>query len=345
MNYFEDDCIKSFHKMIEKLLKSNYNVYYKSISSKVLDILLSDDDTNKQLFFDYFKTVECDDKEKIVNTCSYDILSKVESIINNSSERKINNIIKYIRNLIDEQELIFYNTDAEKVQKIAEYIETFMLSIHDFLYNKKGNLNDKLKHKINNLNEYEKLALDSIVLNIMSIDFNEIKTIVNKDFVNTNDFIKLLDFYLPIYKVTYYLEKEETMEEDEYIKIYSINQVLKLLLNKQDAIARKVLSKTEIIYYLIYQFLINISLDESSKDYINKVILIVKDKLEIDDDTLNYLFEYYKNYHDMCSLEEQIKDIENLKNNNLNPLLNLYASFDIADYKKLEKKKQNFGLK
>lgn len=345
MNYFEDDCIKSFHKMIEKFLKLNYNMYYKNISSKVLDILLSDDELNKQLFFDYFKTVECDDKQKIVNTCLNDILSKVELIINNSNEVKINDIITYIRNLINEQKLISYNTDDEKVQKIAEYIESFVLSIHDFLFCKKGNLNDELKSKINNLNEYEKLALDSIVLNIMSVDFNEIKNIVNMDFVNIDDFIKLLDFYLPIYKETYYLEKEETIEEDEYIKIYSINQVLKLLLNKQDDIASKVLSKTDIIHFLIYQFLINISLDESSKDYINKVILIVKDKSEIDADTINYLFEYYKNYHDMCSLEEQIKDIENLKNNNLSPLLNLYASFDIADYKKLEKKKQNFGLK
>lgn len=76
MNYFEDDCIKSFHKMIEKLLKSNYTTYSKNISSKVLDILLNDDEINKQLFFDYFKTVECNDKEKIVNACIYDVLSK-----------------------------------------------------------------------------------------------------------------------------------------------------------------------------------------------------------------------------------------------------------------------------
>lgn len=206
-------------------------------------------------------------------------------------------------------------------------------------------MNDELKLKINNLNEYEKLTLDSIVLNILSINFCEIKNIANMDFVNSYNFIKLLDFYLPIYKTTYYLEKEKIMEENEYIKIFSINYILKLLLNKQNKIASKILSAREIIYFLIYQFLINISLDESSKDYINKVILIVNQKLEIDDDTLNYLFEYYKNYYDMCSLEEQIKDIENIKNSNINPLLNLYASFDIADYKKLEKKKHNFGLK
>ena len=336
-----DDCIKSFHFMINKFLE--LYKYTKGASVAVLKVLIADDETDKQLFYDFFKKVECNDKSRIVSICMGDMLMKTKFIVNNSDPNKINDIVRYIENYIEQQKLIFNNN---RIEKNTEYIENFILSIHDFLYNMKSNINDELKNKINNLNPYEKLALDSILLNIMSINFNEIKTIANMNTIYLDDIIKLLDFYIPIFKITYYIKTNtRIVDNSDYVKIYSINHVLKLFLNNKNKIAAKILNEKEIIYYLIYHFLINVDLDKSSKEYINKVILMANNIIDLDENTIVYLIKYYSDYHDIRSLDEQIKDIETLKKSNLNPLLNLYASFDIAEYKKLEKRKEAFGIK
>lgn len=327
-----DDVIICFHNIIAKRLEINHNAYSKDLAPTVANILLGNDKQNKQLFFDFFKKVSTNDKREIINICLFDIVSKVDIIMSNSNKIKIDDIINYVDN--NDRHLI--------------------INIYDFLRkNKSDGIPDEIITKLNTLNAYERLIMESMCLNICCFTFSSIRHLlesINNDFYinpqnHKGEIIELLKFYTSIYDMTEYVEGPKIKDKNDYIKIYPINYNFKLIIQKQNNIARKTLSSKMIIYYLFYEFLINLDFDENSKDYINEVLLMIKnDDLDMDAETFEYLLNFCKEVSDRYSLEEKIKSIQELKESNLNPLINLYASFDIAEYKTLQKKKKAFGL-
>lgn len=330
-----DDVITCFHQMIKKQLDINHNVYTKDLAPKLAHILLENDEQNKLLFFDAFKKVQTDDKRKIINACLFDIVSKIDIIISNANETKINEIINYI----------------------DENNRHLIINIYDFLSKEHSDeIPEEIIIKLNNLNEYEKLIVGSMCLNVCSFTFASIKHILENitgDFYvnpqkHNGKIIELLKFYAAIYDVVKYIEGPKIEDKNSYIKVYPITYNIKLLIQRQNNIAKiagKTLSPKMIIYYIFYEFLINLDFDENSKDYINEVILMIKNNdLNMDDETFDYLFNFCKEVADCYSLEEKIEGIQELKQANISPIINLYASFDIAEYKKLQKKKKAFGL-
>ncbi len=330
-----DDIITCFHQMIKKQLDINHNIYTKALAPKLAHILLENDEQSKLLFFNAFKKVQTDDKRKIINVCLFDIISRIDIIISNASEIKIN----------------------ESLNHIDKNDRHILINIYNFLSKEHSDgIPKEIIIKLNSLNEYEKLIIGSMCLNVCGFTFVSIKHLlenITSDFYvnpqnHKGEIVELLKFYASIYDVVKYIEGPKIGDKNSYIKIYPITYNIKLLIQRQNnvaRIARKTLSSKMIIYYILYEFLVNLDFDENSKDYINEVILMIKNNdLNMNDETFEYLFKFCKDVADCYSLEEKIESIQELKQTNISPIINLYASFDIAEYKALMKKKKGFGL-
>lgn len=328
-----DDIIVCFHQIIKKQLEINHNVYSKDLGTKIANILLENDEQNKLMFFDAFKKVQTDDKRKIINVCLFDIVSKIDIIISNANEIKINEILNYV----DEND------------------RHLLINIYDFLNKEHSDgIPKEIIIKLNSLNEYEKLIIGSMCLNVCNFTLDSIKHLlenITSDFYvkpqnHKSEIVELLKFYSTIYDVVKYIDGPKIEDKNSYVKLYPITYNIKLFIQRYNNIARKTLSLKMIIYYIFYEFLINLDFDENSKNYINEVVLMIKNNnLDMDDETFNYLFNFCKDVADCYSLEEKIESIQELKQADISPIINLYASFDIAEYKILQKKKKAFGLK
>ncbi|MCM1370698.1 MAG: hypothetical protein NC181_02250 [Clostridium sp.] len=93
---FEKDVYNYFNLMILKFFKSTNSEYNDKLSNQIVSILLNEDETSKQLFFDFFKNISSNDKDKIVKTCIYEVINRINYVVKNSDMFKIN----YITNLI-----------------------------------------------------------------------------------------------------------------------------------------------------------------------------------------------------------------------------------------------------
>lgn len=327
------DVIKGLQKIISDCLKINNNIYQKDLSLKVLNILFGSDNYNKQLFYDAFKHVQINDRRRIINICLIDIVSKIDAIISNSSKIKIDSIMNYVDNNNRKLIISIFNFLTDKFDEKAD--ET---------------IPEEIIFRLNDLNEFEKLIIKRMCLNNYNFTFNTISKLlksINFDFyINPQNhyqkITEILDFCIPIYDRIERTQPIKIDDEKDYIKIDSINSVIKSFINEHDGTA----SSKLVIYYLFYEYLINFKFDENNKDYQDKVLqMIEQDNSNIDKETLNYLLNFYKNVASYYSLEEKIKIIKNLKQADLDPLINLYASFDIAEYENLKEKKKAFGLK
>ncbi|MCM1370699.1 MAG: hypothetical protein NC181_02255 [Clostridium sp.] len=217
---------------------------------------------------------------------------------------------------------------------------------------------------LNDLNVCEAILLDSLCLNLIDFDYNRITLNLNFILENKENFIKniiyykdtiikLFKFYIPVYSLMSNLKSMnspfEIPSDKNYVKIYPITDIIKndimRQINTVNTTCNYTLNKSD-IYYMIYQFIINISYGKEYNLYINKILLMLKqDNLNMDYDTYKVLLDICKFGLEYFPLEEQIVYIKELKQNNLHPILNLYASLDIAKYNILEEKKKVFGLK
>ncbi len=65
---------------------------------------------------------------------------------------------------------------------------------------------------------------------------------------------------------------------------------------------------------------------------------------DINIEELNLLLEYYVFATEYYSLEDKIGKIRFYRNQDLNGIINSYASMDIIRYNELQQKKKKFGL-
>lgn len=302
---------------------------------------MGDDLNSKRMFFDSFKDALNDDKNTIINFILATIINRIFKIVNNVDINKITSIFDYIE-----------NTNRYFVVHIPEIIR-------DEKFDK---LPESLKI-IQTLNDYEKIFVTSICYNIICFSPNTIIWNINLIKENKHSFFKeinkyknviiqLLNFYMPIYNEINMLNKADKLLSAKinkrYVKVLFLTEYFEKIIKSKtfESICFKLSYQSEIIYYIIYQFLLcKDDIENLDINIVNKVYEILNGTdTDINIEELNLLLEYYVFATEYYSLEDKIGKIRFYRNQDLNGIINSYASMDIIRYNELQQKKKKFGL-
>lgn len=337
----EQNLLDCLNNLIINIYKSNKNAHNSSIGITLYNILMGEDSNNKRIFFDNFKDAPVDDKNTIINFVIATIINRISIILDNIDISKITPIINYIENkneyqpqdiikIISKDEYEGLPKELDIIKKLNQYEQLFTIGI---FYNTVSFTAISISNDINLIRQNKDTFLQNI---------SQYKDIV----------IELLSFYTSIHHgidVKGNIDKLLNVNIDKsYIKVTFLTEFLETIIksNHEKSNPYKKNYKFEIIYYIIYQFLL-------CKDDIEnldiRLVNIAYEVLNGNDPSVSFdeytkLLEYYKFATEYYSLEDKISKIRFYRQQNLSETMNSYTSMDIVRYNELQKRKKQFGL-
>ena len=333
--------VNCFNNLISKLLTVDKGVYTCQLSKRIYNILFSDQDASKYMFYDFFSNIDSYDKNEIITNVLSIVINKCNIIINCVDDKKI----KKLYNVIDKKE------NRHMLFEIYNYT----------IYGTTSGLSSEIINELSNLNRFELIALKSIILNIMKYNTIDIKNniddlISNKESFLTNikyyekNIIQLLDFYIPIYSdlsnFTCYGIFDVKDSTNVFFLIDLIREKLKKSKCFDDIFTTNLFSKEKYLHVMNYDYLINAGLGFFDSDDVEfkKTLKLILDGGIFDNETIKYIYTCYKSFSELTSLDDRIKCIKEISKDD-NYAYNFIARYDIAKYEIKQKKKVAFGLK